>query len=252
MQIFLNILLLLGFLALGYLFGSFPSGVVIGKLFFGKDPRDYGSHNSGGTNAGRVFGKKFGIIVIVIDIIKAIIALYVAWAITVFVPWNGFLIFDHANYAIYYWVSALGVAIGHCYSIFLKFKGGKAVACYNGLVGGPSWFSTIICFASFFPAFFLKNKKVMSKTSIMEGAILLVYVWTMALIRELSGASLSLFMFTGFLESTMLFCYEEAIVATLTYALLVYRHRENIARLRKGEEKPVDWSKPASTEGKEN
>lgn len=252
MQIFLNILLLLAFFAGGYLIGGFPTGVVIGKIFFGKDPRDYGSHNSGGTNAGRVFGKKFGILVIVIDIIKALIALYAAWAIAVFVPWGDFLIFTHSHNAIYYWICALGVTLGHCYSPFLGFKGGKAVACYNGIVGGVSWLSFIVCVGAFFPMFFLKNKKVMSKTSIMQGAVLLIYVWIMALIVEISGNELSFFMFTGASNVGIIFSYEEAIVTTLGYALLVYRHRENIARLHKGEEKPIDWSGKGTIEENKN
>ena len=55
----------------GYLLGGIPNGVVIGKVFFHKDPRDYGSHNSGGTNSGRVFGKWIGILVIGLDMIWA-------------------------------------------------------------------------------------------------------------------------------------------------------------------------------------
>ena len=58
--IWINIAVAAGSLLLGYLFGSIPSGVIIGKVFFHKDPRNYYSHNSGGTNSGRVFGKKIG------------------------------------------------------------------------------------------------------------------------------------------------------------------------------------------------
>ena len=60
-----------------YLLGAIPNGVLIGKVFFGKDPRDYYSHNSGGTNTGRVLGKKIGLLVIVLDMLKTIIPIYI-------------------------------------------------------------------------------------------------------------------------------------------------------------------------------
>ena len=84
MYVFYNILIALGCLLSGYLIGSFPTSVVIGKVFFHKDPRDYGSHNPGGTNAGRIFGKKVGFIIIVIDMIKTIAPLWIWWAIFTF------------------------------------------------------------------------------------------------------------------------------------------------------------------------
>ena len=56
----LNVLVAIGCIVWGFLLGSIPTGVVIGKVFFGKDPREFGSHNSGGTNTGRVLGKKVG------------------------------------------------------------------------------------------------------------------------------------------------------------------------------------------------
>ena len=72
MIVFLRILFILGSILLGYLLGAIPNSVIIGKLFFNKDPRDFGSHNAGGTNAGRVLGKKAGIIVILLDGIKMV------------------------------------------------------------------------------------------------------------------------------------------------------------------------------------
>ena len=66
-------LILLASLIIGYLFGSISNGILLGKILFKKDPRDYGSHNSGGTNVGRTFGKKIGLICIILDILKTII-----------------------------------------------------------------------------------------------------------------------------------------------------------------------------------
>ena len=74
-----NILVAILIIIIGYLFGSIPNGIWIGKLFFHKDPRDFGSGNSGGTNVGRVFGKKFGVIVIILDAAKAVVPLYLIY-----------------------------------------------------------------------------------------------------------------------------------------------------------------------------
>ena len=76
-----NILAAILLIIIGYVFGSIPNGIWIGKIFFHKDPRDFGSGNSGGTNVGRVFGKKIGVLCIVLDCLKIIAPFIVAWAI---------------------------------------------------------------------------------------------------------------------------------------------------------------------------
>ena len=83
---FVNILLGIGSIVLGYLFGSIPNGVIIGRLFFHKDPRDYGSHNSGGTNVGRVLSKRAGVATIILDMLKIILPIYVTWAVLLKTP----------------------------------------------------------------------------------------------------------------------------------------------------------------------
>ena len=97
---------------IGYLLGSIPSGVWIGKLMYGKDVRDYGSGNMGTTNTFRVLGKKAGIIVLVMDMFKGTLT------------------------------ALLSAIIGHVFPIFAGFKGGKAVATSVGvlLVYNPEFF----------------------------------------------------------------------------------------------------------------
>ena len=72
-------LILFAVLIVGYLFGSIPCGVIVSKIFFHYDIRDFGSHNSGGTNAGRVMGKKFGLLVIFLDMLKLFIPYFTVW-----------------------------------------------------------------------------------------------------------------------------------------------------------------------------
>ena len=83
-----NIIAAICCLFLGYIFGSIPTSIVIGKVFFHQDPRDYGSKNAGGTNSGRLWGKKVGFIVIVLDMIKTIAPIWICWAILTFVPFG--------------------------------------------------------------------------------------------------------------------------------------------------------------------
>ena len=103
---------------LAYLLGSIPSGVWIGKIFFDKDIRESGSGNSGATNAFRVLGKKAGIAVALVDILKGTAAALLPVLFNVPVS-----------------MVVIGVAaiIGHAYPIFAEFRGGKAVATSAGV-----------------------------------------------------------------------------------------------------------------------
>ena len=103
---------------LGYLYGSIPFALVIGKVFYNTDVRESGSGNLGGTNAGRVLGKKAGISVIVLDALKAVIIFYLSSYLS--------LKFN-LNPDIKY-LAGLACIFGHCYPIFAEFRGGKAVS----------------------------------------------------------------------------------------------------------------------------
>ena len=142
----INILVVLFCLTIGYFFGSIPTSVWVGKIFFHQDPRDYGSHNAGGTNAGRLWGKKVGFVIIMLDMIKTIAPVYAMWAILTFVKFDykgitdfGYVdtvmrpliadvktFYTDANglYAIQwpiYWIVAVGVMVGHCWPMFARF-----------------------------------------------------------------------------------------------------------------------------------
>ena len=122
-----NTLKIIAMCVIGYLLGSIPSGVWIGKLMYGKDVRDYGSGNMGTTNTFRVLGKKAGIIVLVMDMFKG--------TLTALLP----MMFGmHVN-ALLIGLSAI---IGHVFPIFAGFNGGKAVATSVGvlLVYNPEFF----------------------------------------------------------------------------------------------------------------
>ncbi|MDF2675000.1 MAG: glycerol-3-phosphate acyltransferase [Clostridiales bacterium] len=106
------------FVVAAYLFGSIPSALIIGKKYYNKDIRLEGSGNLGGTNAGRVLGKKAGFIVTVADVLKVLIPTLLARC------------FLNFNMAALIGIIAL---IGHCYPVFAGFKGGKGVSSYLGI-----------------------------------------------------------------------------------------------------------------------
>ena len=107
---------------IGYILGSVPFALVIGKVFYKTDIRNYGSKNLGGGNTGRVLGKKAGVAVMTLDILKVTLAMFLASVIE-----N-----SHAMLA----AAGLASALGHCFPVFAGFKGGKAVATMYGFLFG--------------------------------------------------------------------------------------------------------------------
>ena len=223
----------------GYLIGAIPHGVLIGKVFFGKDPRDYYSHNSGGTNTGRVLGKKIGFLVILLDMIKTIIPIYTFWALTTFIPeiksalqWGWY-----DARPLVYWGSGMMAAIGHCWPIYIKFRGGKAVAAFMG-------FNTMICWVEFFLAGFsylgvLKKTKIVSVSSITAAIVGSIVAWTIAIISVSLNWNPHWLTFMFGFEDAIYLGIEFAVVDTIVGILLVARHHSNIARLRAGTENKV-------------
>ena len=241
-------------LIIGYLFGSIPNGIWIGKLFFHKDPRDFGSKNSGGTNVGRVFGKKFGALVIFLDVMKMVLPLYSVWAILIRVPMYNdlplvprFAMFafqcDISGYAIQwpvYYLVAIGTVIGHCYPIFAQFRGGKAVAVFYGIAIGTSWLFGIVPMLFFI--LILKIKKIVSVASLASSwiGVLFSWIWTILILTGvLQGANQWI---AGYGPSVQ-FGYVHSITMTFAAIILTIRHKANIKRLMAGEENKIKWMK---------
>ena len=240
-------------LLLGYLLGSIPNAIWIGKVFFHKDPRDYGSGNAGGTNAGRVLGKKIGVLVIFLDAIKLIIPLYTVWAVLTYAPiYNGqplmgtltnIYVEGNNDFVIkwpVYWLTVVGCGLGHCYPIFAQFKGGKNVSSTVGLITSTSWVGFCVCAFSFFGL--LKLKKYVSLASMVTGwiAILISWVWAILI---LTGAVKGQWVWLIGYGYTLDLNYVYAIVMTFSVVLLTIKHRSNIERLRNGTERKITWMK---------
>lgn len=186
---------------LAYLIGSIPSGVWIGQLFYHKDIRQYGSHNIGTTNAYRTLGPVGGTIVLVIDILKGTLGASLP------------VLFGYTEHWLIL-IVGLAAVLGHTCSIFIGFKGGKAVATSAGiaLAYNPPFF--LIACAIFFGLVVLTSMVSIASTVGM-GLITLV----------------SLFYHDWLLSS----------VAFVLWIVFLVRHRDNFARIKNGTENMVPF-----------
>ncbi|GGI42028.1 glycerol-3-phosphate acyltransferase [Mammaliicoccus stepanovicii] len=184
---------------LSYLVGCFPSGLVLGKLFYKKDIREFGSGNLGATNTFRVLGKKAGFIVMFLDIFKGFIVVFFPLWFNVDIP------------SIFVGIFAV---IGHVFPIFLKFRGGKAVATSAGAVLGVHPLLLIILAIIFLSILFLT--KYVSLSSIVASICCVI------------GA-----IFIG--DLPFLF------VSIAIMVILLVRHQSNIVRIFKGSEPKIKW-----------
>lgn len=189
-----------------YLLGSIPTGLWIGKLFFNTDIREHGSKNLGATNSFRILGKKAGIVVTLVDIFKGTAA--------VLLPSLAF--FSDATIS----PLVLGVValIGHMFPIFAGFRGGKAVATSAGVLLGVSWPLFTILFFVFFGT--LKLFKMVSLTSMISATVAFIY----GIVYWIVTGNWGLCLMTACL-----------------FIFIIYRHRDNIKRIKNGTEPKVKW-----------
>ena len=185
-----------------YLIGSVPFGKIITKILINKDITQTGSGNIGATNVYRSVSKKAGILVLILDAIKPIIALTM-------IQYLNPNLFNEYKF-IFFLVSI----IGHIYPIWLKFKGGKGVACFFGgnllLMPIPTIFSMIIWLLV------VKFSKLSS-----------------------FGALLSIFVLTSY-ELIFIYGTLNKGIILLLFVLIFLKHSSNIKRLIKGQENKID------------
>lgn len=200
-------------LAIGYLFGLFQTAYIYGRMH-GIDIRKHGSGNAGTTNTLRVLGTKAGLIVFAGDVIKCVLA--VAASSLIFGKSHPDMVYLLKLYA------AAGAILGHNFPFYLSFKGGKGIAATAGLILSfhPSFLPVGIIM--FFGTFFI--------THYVSLGSLLVYAAFMIQII-LSG---QLGLFKGMTQGSL---FEMYIVAGLLTVMAYYKHRENIGRLIRGEER---------------
>ena len=179
-------------IVISYFLGSIPFGLILTKLFLKKDIREIGSGNIGATNVLRSGNKLIGYLTLVLDILKAIIPVI-------------YIKFNHPELI---YISSLSVFLGHVFPLWLKFKGGKGVATYVGILFSINLIYGFIFCISWLLTFFLS--KYSSFSSLIASLIVPIY----------------LFFVNG----------EQIIFYTILFVLIFYTHRENIKRLKNKEE----------------
>ena len=192
---------------LGYLTGSVPFALVIGKLFYKKDVRQFGSGNLGGSNTGRVLGSRAGVAVMALDLLKVSFIVLCARLLRA----------DDVGMA----AGCVAAGIGHCFPVFARFRGGKAVAAMYGFLFGLFAFAGRSCWYFFLPlAVFLVVLyvgKIVSVSSILSALTVTIFLW---IHPESLPVRLAQIFYT---------------------VLIIVRHRSNLERLQRHEENRVKW-----------
>ena len=159
-------------LILSYFIGAVPFGLLIGKIS-GKDIRKHGSGNIGSTNAVRVLGKKLGLLSAFCDISKGALIVLLVYLLEATTNWsNPFVIKGDSLYALY----SLAAVVGHCFPVYLKFKGGKAVATSLGALLSCAPYSAIAALVGFGVVLLITGFVSLSSTVATLSA--LVVVWS--------------------------------------------------------------------------
>ena len=179
-------------IVISYFLGSIPFGLILTQLFLKKDIREIGSGNIGATNVLRSGNKLIGYLTLLLDILKAIIPVI-------------YIKFNHPELI---YISSLSVFLGHVFPLWLKFKGGKGVATYVGILFILNLIYGFIFCISWLLTFFLS--KYSSLSSLIASLIVPIYLY--------------------FVNG------EQIIFYTILFVLIFYTHRENIKRLKNKEE----------------
>jgi acyl phosphate:glycerol-3-phosphate acyltransferase len=215
---------LLYLVPVAYLVGSVPFGLLVGKMR-GIDVRTAGSGNIGATNVGRLLGAKFFALVFLLDMLKGLAPMIAAGAVL------GFVAGDPLTYLLWLAVGAASI-VGHMFSVFLKFKGGKGVATSAGVVLG------------LFPYFTLPAATALA---IWGGLFARTKIVSLA---SIAAAIAFPIVYLGFAIAGGWNPHREQlpllVFSILMALMIVVRHRSNISRLRAGTEHRFSRSKPAT------
>ena len=180
-------------ISISYLMGSIPFGLILTKIFLKKDIRKVGSGNIGATNVLRAGNKAIGYLTLILDVIKAVIP----------------VLYIKINFPELIYISSLSVFIGHVFPVWLKFKGGKGVATYVGILFSINYILGVVFVFSWLIIFFIS--KYSSLGSILSSIIIPIFI---------------------FFNSR----YENEYFFIIIFVLILYTHRENVKRLINKEE----------------
>ncbi len=212
---------------LSYLVGSIPTSIIISKLVKGIDIRKHGSGNAGGTNVFRVIGWKYGLLVILLDALKGAFAVIVIARLHYGnIPFNNMTPFD--DFTLIQIVAGIFAVIGHIWTIFAGFKGGKGIAT------GLGFLITIITIDMLLAVAVFAIVVLISRYISLGSILATLSIPLIMIIRE------NVF-------NVDIFGYHTVLPFSILIALLiVYTHRANIKRLLEGSENKISLSRKKS------
>ena len=178
---------------ISYLMGSIPFGFILTKIILKKDIREIGSGNIGATNALRTGNKSIGYATLILDVLKAVTP----------------VIYVKVFYQDFLYLASLCAFLGHVFPIWLKFKGGKGVATYVGILFAINFYFGIVFTITWFVTFFIS--KYSSLSSLVGAASIPIYL-------------------------LILSQFNQVIFFTIMFVLIFFTHKENIKRLKNKEE----------------
>ena len=213
---------------IGYLLGSVNASIILTKLIKNDDIRRHGSGNAGMTNVMRTLGALPGILTFVFDFLKCAAAI----ALGLYVVKQGWLgtglpedLTGLAKYA-----AGFGCLLGHIFPLYFGFKGGKGIVTTTAMV-------LLLDYRIFLPALLVFSvvfvwKRTISLSSVTAVSLYPVFTWLVTFFLDYRKAGLRLSAVLG-----------QTVFAALIAAIVLFAHRSNIQRLRKGEEKPLSFGK---------
>lgn len=209
---------------IGYVFGLFQTAFILGKINH-IDIRDYGSGNSGTTNAMRTLGKKSGFITFFGDALKATFG--IAFTYVLFQNSCEGHMFIVALY------TGIGVILGHNFPFYMNFKGGKGIAASGGIILGLTFFDwkfIVMGLAIFFITMYITKYVSLGSLLLMTGFLVEIIVWgQLGMVHNLNKADR----------------LEAYILVAIMTVLSFIRHKENIKRLIDGTERKIGQKKEA-------
>lgn len=207
----MNQVLLISLAILGsYLLGSIPTSYIFGKILKGIDIREHGSGNAGATNALRILGTKWGVLTMILDMAKGWLAVFL----------GKLLLNEPANWVLI--ALALGAIIGHIFTIYLGFKGGKGVATSAGVFIALAPIPVAIALAVFIITVWIT--RYVSLGSMLAALVAF-------------GAELFINIKNNFADKEILG------LVILIVAFIIFRHKANIQRLLAGNENKLKFKK---------
>lgn len=214
-------------IAAAYLIGSIPFGLILGRLLRDVDIRELGSRNIGATNVGRVLGRPLGLTCFVLDVCKGAVPVLGVGALTGVLGHSASAL--TATQMLLWLAVAIAAVVGHMFSIFIGFRGGKGVATGFGtmvamwpLLTIPALAALVVWYAT------LRITRYVSLSSIVA-ALCLPVAYLLSIIPNSGGGAVD----------AIVHASPPLAVTSLLGLLVVYRHRANIARLRRGEEPKI-------------